>query len=517
MKLIFTGQRFEFRCRYEDRGVAQALKIPFDLKEKCFYTKSLEKASRLVPYGDESVLKIFKNRLIQVDHDRGALPLVVPEKEKLRAYQHKMGAWALTRNRSYIAADAGLGKTPTAACITNSDPGRVVYLTPPGLRFNVEIEFRRWITWTKNIRVVAGSNESFAWGGDVVIMPDSLIARAHIKRALREIRPKWFFIDEAQRFGRDSERSTALYGLHKTPSISLEAENIVSMSGTPINARPRELYLNLITFAPEVIGFKNFRTFAMRYCGAYYDEEKGKMNYDGASNLKEFHDALYEKYMIRFRKRDVLTELPDKEVQCVYLDAEPSQAVKAFEQGLLKELRSIGKVIKHLMEAFDGNIPTYRKQMGLDIVHRAAEFIEEQVENSDENFLIFAHHKEVIRILLDKFKAYKPLSIVGGVESGERMEIVQRFQRGDTRLFFGNIAACGTGLTLTRATRVIFVEFDWHPKPNEQAEDRAHRFGQKNAVLVQYLLLKNSLFEYILKGNLEKSKTINTLIEGERQ
>ena len=44
------------------------------------------------------------------------------------------------------------------------------------------------------------------------------------------------------------------------------------------------------------------------------------------------------------------------------------------------------------------------------------------------------------------------------------------------------------GLNLQQATCVVFGELDWSPAVHSQAEDRAHRMGQKDSILCYYLV-----------------------------
>jgi len=120
--------------------------------------------------------------------------------------------------------------------------------------------------------------------------------------------------------------------------------------------------------------------------------------------------------------------------------------------------------------------------------------------------LIFAIHKEVIGILKDGLEKFKPLIITGDTGMSERAKRVAAFQAGESRVFIGNIQASGTGFTLTKATRVIFAEFSYVPAENLQAMDRAHRIGQHENVLVQYLVFKDSVDATVMQSILKKNK-----------
>ena len=107
--------------------------------------------------------------------------------------------------------------------------------------------------------------------------------------------------------------------------------------------------------------------------------------------------------------------------------------------------------------------------------------------DNGERVLLFAHHHAVMDIYKKELAAYRPVFITGR-ETGEGKErAVERFMGGDTALCVISLRSAA-GLNLQRASCVVFGELDWSPAVHSQAEDRAHRMGQKDSILCYYLV-----------------------------
>jgi len=124
---------------------------------------------------------------------------------------------------------------------------------------------------------------------------------------------------------------------------------------------------------------------------------------------------------------------------------------------------------------------------------------------------------------LDMFKprldamGIRYVEITGSVPIPERQEIVKKFQTDDSiKLFLGTIRAAGVGLTLTRASTIFFLDREWNPALNEQAEDRLHRTGQKNNVLVVDLIAKNTVESYVWKLLRKKKDLFDEVINARK-
>jgi SWI/SNF-related matrix-associated actin-dependent regulator of chromatin subfamily A-like protein 1 len=104
--------------------------------------------------------------------------------------------------------------------------------------------------------------------------------------------------------------------------------------------------------------------------------------------------------------------------------------------------------------------------------------------------------------------------LYGETSVSDRQAAVDRFQNDpNCRLFVGGIKAAGVGITLTAATHVVFAEQDWTPGWNQQAEDRAHRIGQRESVLIQYVVLDGSLDAHIAQVNVDKAAIADAALD----
>ena len=83
----------------------------------------------------------------------------------------------------------------------------------------------------------------------------------------------------------------------------------------------------------------------------------------------------------------------------------------------------------------------------------------------------------------------------GQTPSEERLEICERFNKGERNLFLISLKAGGTGLNLTGADTVILYDTWWNPAVEAQAADRAHRIGQKNKVHVIKMVARGTIEE----------------------
>lgn len=402
--------------------------------------------------------------------------------EGLSPLPHQLEAveWALKRKRTYLALDPGLGKTIVAALIANKTKAHIFYVCPPFLTQNTNAEFEKW-TFEKKL----------------FLLPDSMLTKESTMQRLRlEIATldkgteKILIIDEAHRFKNgQAQRSDVLYyGILPL----FKDDRIVFMSGTPMpNSRPMELWPVIQHAAYEVFNVNRF-SYGLKYCGGYKDAFGWK--FDGFTNKQEFKAKIFRSFMLR-QKKDLL-KLPPKMEGLLTVGEGIPPVVSKVEKKILEHY-SPEDLIEGRIKKQNGetelHLATYIRLLGEYKLKYALPYIESLLEETHENLLLFAIHKGTVAGLESALKKFKPLVITGDVHKDKRQELVNQFQSSKAhRVFIGNIQACGVGFTLTKATRVLFVEFSWVDGENQQASDRAHRIGQNQSVLVQYVVLKDS-------------------------
>lgn len=519
VKITFDGEIFRASCHFDARHIVDAAGFRFHEERKFWYTELHRVAARLSQYADDKAKNEIYSVMLDVTPWEGALPH--PQNLKPVYYQPIAARFALSRNRSYLAMDPGLGKTPTVCLMMNAlhskRPRAFIYMCPSFLVRNVENEID---TWCPHLGVEHFREPEIFSTSRVLIVPDSLMHRENFNKDIAY----WLLdrvphhtqtvliVDECHRFKNpESARTRSLLGHTSktgkvTPAFVDMFNRVVYMSGTPMPNRPAELYPILSKSAHETIDFMTFPEYGDKFCAGRYN--KFGKEFTGASNIRELAAKVQGTFMFRLRK-DALKLPPLLEELLIVADDQPKQLAE-FDHALLKQYSPEDLMQAKISAQYqfqDMHLMTYQRLLGLEKVPHAVTFLDDLMSETDENILVFCKHKDVIAVLAEKLKKYDPSVITGQTKTEDRYDIVQDFQNNKSkRILIGNLKAMGVGFNLTKATRVLIVEPDWTPSTNDQARDRAHRYGQTNSVLVQYLVYKNSVDRRVLDVVLKKRK-----------
>lgn len=447
-------------------------------------------------------------------------------------YQKDSVQHLLNNKRSYLALDPGLGKTRiTIEAIKErikqlKDVRYNLVVCPASLRLNWAVEIDKWwwqgeqpnivflnkITDVKKIKpnsinFIIISYQFLSYAAKVKILKD----------LLKQIKFASIIADEAHALKNYKAKRTKNFDQIMKLASSTSSPCTYFLSGTPLVNSAEDLHLPftmLVRAYQNELPFDDNKTFCEKYCytrilnlnvrGRRLEIKK----YFGAKpEVRNLKVEVSKTFFSRLFKKDCLKDLPDKIISDVFFD-NPNAVVK-------------GDADKEELDAFLNDIdfeaapsPAVAAQRIEDTLTKlpdSVDFIKAQFEKAP--VVIFAHHKKVISELFNELnksdkgeeETNTVAVITGDTPLAQRQKIIELFQAGDIKKLICSIQAAGVGITLTKASHVVFVEMPWTQAEFDQASDRCHRIGQKNCVNVYRLILKNSI-DAALIGHLATKK-----------
>jgi len=326
-----------------------------------------------------------------------------------------------------------------------------------------------------------------------------------------------------------AKRTSAVVKLSKKDSI----EAVLCLTGTPVLNRPVEAFTMLNMLNPTI--FASWYNYVYRYCNAHKTwiptRDGGRYIWDvkGSSNTEELGQLLRTSVMIRRKKSEVLSELPDKVRTVIEVDID-SFDMSVLEQEIQRSMSSVislkrkakRKSDKELTEIYEEVasassytlelIEKYRQIVALEKLPFVEEHIDSIVEQGNK-VVVFVYHRDIFDRLMLKYNKIA-VGIKGGYNAEKKQEAIDKFQDcDDIKIFVGSIRASSEGITLTAASNVVFAEYDWTPARMRQAEDRIHRIGQKNCVNSYWIAVKDSIDYFFIQTILKKMQIIESITE----
>ena len=271
------------------------------------------------------------------------------------------------------------------------------------------------------------------------------------------------------------------------------------MSGTPLMTRPLDLWGVLSTFGMERQVFGSWGNFVQGFNGS-----KGRYGYTWGSAEPSVAERL-KRVMIRRLKSEVLTSLPPKRFQDVLIPI--SRTLEKLTKDAFKIIRENEDELPHFSEFSE-----LRKALAESRIPHLVEMVE-SYEESDEPIVVFSDHRSPIEALGER-EGWA--IIMGDTPIAQRQLAVEAFQNGELKGIALTIGAGSTGLTLTRASTMIFCDLSWTPSINAQAEDRICRIGQEADSLMYIRLVSDCEMDVHCTALLtRKAQMIATAIDGE--
>ena len=495
----------------------QKLGFKFDRLTNFWVTSSVAIAQRgLTIKGFKNYLDTIKkwnikNHNVVIDSD--FLPL-------LRRYQ-VTGVKRLMESKSLLLGDEmGLGKTIQCAVALSSLGESAIVVCPNHLVQNWMSELKKW---TKNLALYDRTKipKNTRWGklsrGVVYVVPYSQIHK------LDNANCGVLICDESHLLNSVESRRTI--GV-----ANIKATQKWFLSGTAFKNHPVELWSQII-----LLGMRDFFGHT-------------KSGFALGFGLCEFVEA----QKLRSKPKGVGFKRPKSSPRMIPahlkpLNDIPEHSIALLEKGLKSfylrrdkarhlnlppkirnffRLGSTGRLEKNIAKQF-GDLDLYEITTPNHISELSAMRVEsslKMIQSSDfksyatklieSQSIVFAYHNEVLDTLVEYFKnmGVPIYTIIRGDSPDQVTDAVEWFQNTDSGVLIVSIKKGSTGLTLTNAKRICFVELDWTTAELDQCESRVHRFGKHGNTLIDYLVPSGGVDDLVLE-KLQFKELNNKILE----
>lgn len=448
---------------------------------------------------------------------------VAPATKTLYAYQLAGVEQILTKRRVLLGWQPGLGKTAAmqAAIAAEAALGRrSLVVVPPSLRISPWANEFAVDYPHLSVAVVTGTKAAPLPDVDVVIIGDSVLAPR-----LADVQawsPDAIYADEAHRFkSRKAKRSVAMQVL----ADALPADGIVvAATGTLVANRVDDVYQPLrITGrsnASAVSGGDSYSRFQDAWC-LTETVWTGRANVrvtTGCRDAEGLREALTKACYVSVPREDVL-DLPARTtaVRSLVINGDRAE-YNRIERDFLSWVREVrgDEAVKSAAKAEAiTRLTALLEADGKAKVKAVTEYVSSLVEQG-EQVVLFAVHRSVVAALYEALLAEGITvgTIVGGMTSEAKADVVDAFQSGKVDVVLGNITAAGVGLTLTASRHVVFGQLCWAPGDFGQACDRIYRIGQERHVTTHVLNMQGGVSEHLWDVLVDKAGVADAVNTG---
>lgn len=291
------------------------------------------------------------------------------------------------------------------------------------------------------------------------------------------------------------------------------------LNGTPITQGPLDLYSQCKFLDADSIPEKTMTTFKHAYA-VERTMTMGNRSFNkivGYQNLDKLTKNI-EPFSLRLEKKDCL-DLPEKTFTPMYVELTPEQervyksikedSIAMLQGELVTTTMALTRIVKlhQILTGFvitDDDVTVNLKNNRITLLQQIAE--------TTKPLVIFCAYKHNVQQIKDALSDYKVVTYTGDDSTAQKNDAVLAFQEGDADIFVGTSAAA-KGLTLTRASTMVYYSNNYSLENRLQSQDRIHRIGQDNKCTYIDLVVPNSIDEAILKRLEEKKELSNEVLD----
>jgi ATP-dependent helicase STH1/SNF2 len=456
----------------------------------------------------------------------------------LKEYQLKGLQWMISlynNNLNGILADEmGLGKTiQTISLLTyliehKRQNGPFLVIVPLSTLTNWNLEFDKWAPGVRKIVYKGPPNsrklfQSQIRQGQFQVLLTTYEYIIKDRPVLSKIKWIHMIVDEGHRMKNANSKLSYTLTQYYTTRYRL------ILTGTPLQNNLPELWALLNFVLPTI--FKSVKSFDEWFNTPFANtggQDRMELNEEEQLLvIRRLHKVL-RPFLLRRLKKDVEKDLPDKQervIKCRFsalqtklykqlmthnkLAVADGKGGKTGMRGLSNMLMQLRKLCNHpyVFEPVEDqmnpgkgtNDSIWRTAGKFELLDRVLP----KFQATGHRVLMFFQMTQIMNIMEDflRLRNMTYLRLDGATKSDDRSELLRLFNAPDSpyQIFLLSTRAGGLGLNLQTADTVIIYDSDWNPHQDLQAQDRAHRIGQKNEVRILRLISSNSVEEKILE------------------
>lgn len=422
-----------------------------------------------------------------------------------------------SRPVSMLADKKGLGKTAQVvhACdILNVETGAII--CKPILRDNIIREFETWGLFDRELHPLTSSKDEIPKTG-IVVLSYNLAANVSVRDRLRKRGGQFLACDEAHAMKETSaDRTKAVLS---AKGIARGFDRMAWITASPAKNDASEYY----TFARAAgVWLDTKKDFIATFC-----REEIVMIFDPKKQKKvplEMHGRVQTKIVGNKNPEQLKKLLEPVLLRRSVIEGLPPLRVAPFPvSGDARALNAaLDKETCEAIEAAAANdewqffetpyMASIRRLAGIAKAPSVADLVADELEEGEPKIVVFAYHKDVIRILAERLAKYKPLILDGSTKPNDRQPFIDRFQDDENaRVIICQNVSGGEGITLTASSRIILAEPEWTPEDNDQIIARCWRRGQTKEVHASLCTLAGSIDDRIMSGVARKIKVLSEL------
>ncbi|MDY6335044.1 MAG: DEAD/DEAH box helicase [Lachnospiraceae bacterium] len=460
---------------------------------------------------------------------------VTPFDHQQRAFQFVLWLFGLIDGKEHSSGAAllmqmGTGKTLVAIAVCGylylmKRIRRVLVVCPLSITGVWEEEFHKFANFPVQLVVLNGTAakkrqqlSSLQDDGTLQVVVVNYESSWRLLPELQKYNADVIVADEAHKL--KSGMTAQSKGMHK---LGDKAKYKLLLTGTVITNHEIDVWSQYRFVNPQVFG-ASFYSFRSRYfyMGGYEQHEAIFRKSMTDDFLKKMHSIAF-----RVTKSECL-DLPEITEEIRQINLEPA-AAKLYAQieeesfaemkdsevtaaNVLTRILRLSQITGGFLKDDDGNVNAVSRAK-LDAL---SDLIDSAMEE-DEKVVVMARFRaelDAIEQMLTK-KKIRYAVVRGGVN--DRSDQVSRFQNDeDCRVFVGQIAAAGMGITLTAASTMVFFSCDYSMSNHDQARSRIHRAGQTRNCHYIYLVCRGSIDNKVLKALQEKQDLARMLVDDYR-